>query len=371
MRRTPRAALLSPHRRALTELAALLVGEPDLAAGVVAGAARGRSRTPEALLAAARRSVLRTARRTASPWTRCDPLAAVPRPEREVLALRATTELSLPAVAHLLDLPLTTAVTREAQGLAVVGCPDAEALRELLRPWLAQVPLEPAVVPAVRRSGGLRSGLAVAGLAVVAVLAVVVPDAVPAPAVRPAVQAEVAPRPARPVPGCRTGDDLCAPTPGPRPQAVAPLAFWPFATDRQAADWAVDDGGRPWAADPVEVARRLGTDLLGLRGVRVRAVGGGVVTLRADGVPGATVRLVRLGRGARRPWSVTQVVSPGLVLADPGPLAPTTPVTGTGTAALRLLAPDGAVLGRAPALGGPLPWRRVWSSAAVVAVGPA
>lgn len=367
-RQARRAAVLHGLHRDLVRLAALLVGEPDLAPHVVASA-RVRGRSPEALPARARLAVLRTARRTASPWTRRDPLAAVPPAAREVLALRATTDLSVPAVAHLLDVPVGAVLAREEQGLAAAGYADLPALRAVLESWLAQVPLAAAgEQPAAPR---VRSGLAAAALAVVAVLALVLPDAVPGPAAVPqAVRQQVAPRPARPSPGCATGDDLCLATPSPSPRAASPVAWWPFADDRAAADWAVEDGGRSWAADPVEVARRA-AGLLRLRGVRVRAVGGGLVALRADGVPAATVRLVRLGRGARRPWSVVSVRSPGLVLTDPGPLAPATPVTGTGSGALRLLAPDGAVLAAAPALGAPLPWARPWTAAAVVAQGPA
>lgn len=396
MDRAGREELLAAQARPLAELACALLGDGMQAAQVVRTACdplrrrRPGRRSPDGLREAALRAVLRAARRSRGPWVRTDPLAPVPGSAREVLALRATVGLPLPAVAHLLDLPLGVVAAREAEGLRAAGCADLDALRTALRPWLD--------AEAVGEAGGEAAGQApaparapsrprtLAGLVAVAVLAaggVLLVDA--APVAGPAARAvrvdapEPEPLPARPDPGATGCADprleaLCErPSPPPSLPGVAlrgDTPFWPFTGDREAADWAAGQASRPWAADPVQVAQRLVDDLLALRGVRARGVGGGLVALQSGGREVGRVRLVRLGRGDTRPWSVVAVESPAVALDDVGELAPGAPARGTagGPVDVRLLTPQGRELARAPALDRPLRWAPGWSVAALVAV---
>ena len=392
MRRLARQQALVTWSRDLEPLAAMLLGDPAQAGAVVSdvrvrlgGRGWGRPRTAEGLRDAAVRAVLRAARRQRSPWRRDDPLARPTGPLREVLALRLTVGGPPPAVAHLLDLPVGTVVSREADGLRQAGVPDLAALRTQVTAWQqahpAPVagPTTPAAGAPARTVVGLLAAAAVAGAAVLLVAAMPAPDRSPVPT-RPEPP-EVRPLPPLPratTKGCADprAEALCARPPTSRPLPAAEgadvrqgLPFWPFATDRAAADWAADPSALPWAGDAGQVAQHLVDDLLAVPRVRARVIGGGLVSLVGGSGEVGRVRLVRLGRGALRPWSVVGVESAAVALEPVASLSPGTPVRGSagGPVDVRLLTPAGRELGRAAGLGLPLRGAADWSVAAVVA----
>lgn len=395
MRRAERARLLAGCRRELTDLAAALGGDPLLARELVErvlGRAWPSRGDADRVLLRLRRAVVRAGRRVRSPWTRDDPLGAAVAVDREVLALRVVCGLPLAAVAHLLDLPVGRAGARETSGLAATGCADLDDLREQVRVWLDDAPPDPGPPPRPRAAV---QAVGLAGVAVLGVVAVLLVAAVPLRppddvrevhvrlpgVVLPARLPARTPAPAPTGTACPLGSDaLCEldrPATGVLPSAegVDPRSgtpFWPFTTEREATDWAVDAGSRSWALDPVQVAVRLARDLLRLPGVDGRLLGGGQVALERGGQPLGTVRLVRLGRGADRPWSVVGVTSAQVQLLGPRSVWPGAPSEGRaeGPVLVRLVTTSGTTLGRAP-LGHPLPWRSsAWSVGALVALGP-
>jgi hypothetical protein len=163
------------------------------------------------------------------------------------------------------------------------------------------------------------------------------------------------------------------------------LPVWPFTTDAQAAAWERTPGSRTWAADPVQVVTHLMSDYLKLPGQATRRVDSdpdaAIVEVSAAGRPVSQVRLVKVGRDANGPWSVTGASSDNLSVTQPNdgdevssPLAVAGRVSGVDQSVhLRLMTT--AVLAEAFAPAGmDLPWTQSltwteseWSVAALAA----
>lgn len=242
---------------------------------------------------------------------------------------------------------------------------------------------------AQRRSWRSRLGpaIAIAGVVAIAAVAAVTVSLTDDSALDQAVQPNASERP-QPS-GCSGG--LC---PEPRPSATLSATgvttsgngtpVWPFTTDAQAADWQAKPGSRTWAGDPVAVTQHFLDDYLKLPGKAVRRLDGSsdvaVIEVSAGDRPVSQVRLERLGRDTRGPWSVTGATSDDLTISDPKPAVEvSSPLEVVGSVSgydqsvhVQLLATGELAGGYAPA-GAELPWRQPlrwtrsdWSVAALV-----
>jgi hypothetical protein len=144
-----------------------------------------------------------------------------------------------------------------------------------------------------------------------------------------------------------------------------PAAIWPFASQAQVQAWQRDPSGRPWAADPHEVAVRFLRDYLRLTDVTVAAGCPTCVDLALRGTNGRPLGTIHLVHQAEAAYSVTGV-TPGSDLSVASPAAGqrvTSPVALRGTItgvdesiAVSLLSQAGAVLGRTTTAAGTGPW---------------
>jgi hypothetical protein len=163
------------------------------------------------------------------------------------------------------------------------------------------------------------------------------------------------------------------------------IPLWPFTTDAQAADWESRTDKQPWGSDPVQVTQHLMDDYLKLPGQAMPRADDNadvaVVDVSAGGRTVSQVRLVRVGRDAKGPWTVVSATSTVLTVTQPNDGDDvSSPINIAGTVKdvdqsvhLRLM--DGIVLGEGfqPA-GMDLPWTHSlawkasdWSVAALVA----
>lgn len=161
--------------------------------------------------------------------------------------------------------------------------------------------------------------------------------------------------------------------------------IWPFATDAQATAF---PASKPWAGTSLATGRHFLTDFLGVQGVTLRSprciCTGGLLLLSVRGREVGQLRLVQVGTGANRPWSVIgvtdgtalQVTAPATGAAVTSPLTVTGRVYGADESIrVRLLSRAGAPLGQAYAPAGlDRPWsttlrwtERRWPTGALVA----